>query len=1237
MLKPHFTRGRARLFASSSLAISALGALGAGSLALAPGAAFAANECGAPSGGVVTCTSAGNPYPNGISYAPASSLTLNLNPDVLATGPVNVLDFGAGTIVVNNNGSISLPNKGFGPAALSATGQNGPVTVTSNLISTAGLNGGINAYSAGAVTVTANSVLTNGPGVYIHSGTTATANTTTVATNGFGHEGVKIDGLSGAALTFGTITTNGGYARGVLAFANSGPVTVTGTSVSTVGDTSAGIYAQGNNAVTVNVGSVSTNGVGSRGVLVEASKAASATVTNVTTLGAGSEGLRVLGDSAYVNSTGSIVTHGASHYGFDSTGVVARAFTGPATVNVNNVTTYGANAQGVNAYGGYGQANVAVNGAVTTHGDNASGIVVTSYSSGVSVTGPTTSSVSTSGAYSRGIDAQVNGKGAGVTINVGQVTTTGTPGGVFGPDSTAIFARTHDGAISITDASVSTAGAYADGVNALSYSGPVSVTSASNTTTGVHADGISAISNYGANVTVTSTNTSTSGDFSNGIYAIGRQGTVNVSGGNVTTAGTQARGIYALSGKGTTVTFGAIATNGGFADGVNASATSGNVSVTGAGVTTNGVDALGVYASSTTGNATVNVGTVSTSGGNAIDAQAPLGSANVTVGSVTTAAKIGGAGVIANGVTASVVSTGSISTTGANQYGDNGAGVLVTSTTGPASASVNNVSTSGANSNGVDVRSTGGAVNVIAAGQVTTTGTNATGIYADSVSGNTTVNVTGAGVTSAQGVGVYARGGSITIDTAPGSTISGKLDGVLLNATTGSTVNNAGTVSAPAGAFAIDAATAPVTVNNTGAIDGAVRLAAGGDTVNNSGTFNATANSYFGPGDVFNNSGTVNVLPGAHPVGNVTFSGLTSFNNTGPVNLSNGRAGDTFTLGSAAAPTAFNGGAGSLLSLDVALGAASQTSCAAPTVADCLVLPGGTATGQTGILITNVASTLPGGLNTTGIVVVDAPGGAIAPGAFVLAPTGANYETRGGAGAISDGFFFYRLVPIGTTQEALVSAPDNTAFQFVELGAAATDIWYTTTGTWLDRQGDMRNTVANLSDGNHPGVWLKAVGDWTRRNLTQKTTSLGTTFTFNTGYQQDTAALIGGVDLLRGGGDHTAWVLGPGSAGRLCRQRRALQRLIDPRARGWRGAGRLRLLYPGSVVRRRDLQRQPAEPDRHHSNHPHRRAGRGAGSVHDHRPRLFLRRSARDRLAVAHRPWGCRADRQHRLCADQLP
>jgi hypothetical protein len=115
-------RRKSWLLAASALASSSLGILEP---------ALAQNECGPLVGGSVTCTSAGNNYPGGISYlqtTPATDLhvTLDSNVNVTFSGAQP-----AAVIVDNRGGNAELTANG---AAITANvpGVNGLVATTDN-------------------------------------------------------------------------------------------------------------------------------------------------------------------------------------------------------------------------------------------------------------------------------------------------------------------------------------------------------------------------------------------------------------------------------------------------------------------------------------------------------------------------------------------------------------------------------------------------------------------------------------------------------------------------------------------------------------------------------------------------------------------------------------------------------------------------------------------------------------------------------------------------------------------------------------------------------------------------------------------------------------------------------------------------------------------------------------------------------------------------------------------------
>jgi hypothetical protein len=637
-------------------------------------------------------------------------------------------------------------------------------------------------------------------------------------------------------------------------------------------------------------------------------------------------------------------------------------------------------------------------------------------------------------------------------------------------------------------------------------------------------------------VTGTGAITATADQSAFGIYAVGDGPIVVNQTGAIVANGTYAWGVYALGTNGGPITI-----------------TTSNIVVNQPGGPLGGGDGISAY---TTGAVGITSGSISTTGASAN---------GIFVGGVALS-PFGIAG-------ATTISSGAITTTGPDSNG------ILVGAHGPISITSGTVTTTGAASNGIQAATDLSTVSVTS-GAISATGAGSSGIRAIGLTG-TTVNANGNITAAANAINTTLNGvGAGTINIASAATVRGAgtspttatIDATTLAGQT-TTINNAGTirstkatVTGAASDLAIRGVGGNVVVNDSGRIDGRVdfsgltgvnravvnttatgswhaaglsTFSAGNDTVGNAGliatlgatTFAFGADTGVAPRDVFNNSGRL-VSGETAGASTLTITGLETFNNSGSVffgslngTTSDGETNDRIVMSGTAGGTAFVGSGASRLFMDANLGTATQTSCAAATVADCLSLPGGTLSGSTLIRINNT-STGPGGLNTTGIVLVDATGGSIAANALAIDPASANYGTRGGVGGIDTGFFFYRLTPIGTTQAALVSAPDSEVFEFGRFGGALTDVWYTTTGTWFDRQADLRNNLDGLNSTTTGAVWMKMVGDVTERTGEQSFTSSGTTFTYDTSYDQRTVALIAGADLLGGGEGDRAWLLG---------------------------------------------------------------------------------------------------------------
>ncbi len=140
----------------------------------------------------------------------------------------------------------------------------------------------------------------------------------------------------------------------------------------------------------------------------------------------------------------------------------------------------------------------------------------------------------------------------------------------------------------------------------------------------------------------------------------------------------------------------------------------------------------------------------------------------------------------------------------------------------------------------------------------------------------------------------------------------------------------------------------------------------------------------------------------------------------------------------------------------------------------------------------------------------------------MLDPNSAHYNPNLYGGALDPGGLFgYQLAyDSGTHATYLVGTPKPEAFEFPALVTAAQNIWYSTS-PWLDRQADMRDAysghVTKTDSKTEPGVWVKAVGNWTSRSTSQTWSVYGLTNQINMSYNQQIEGLVGGVDFAKTG------------------------------------------------------------------------------------------------------------------------
>jgi hypothetical protein len=318
--------------------------------------------------------------------------------------------------------------------------------------------------------------------------------------------------------------------------------------------------------------------------------------------------------------------------------------------------------------------------------------------------------------------------------------------------------------------------------------------------------------------------------------------------------------------------------------------------------------------------------------------------------------------------------------------------------------------------------------------------------------------------------------------------------------------------------------------------NGVSTFSGGNDSIANAGTIytGAATTLAFGAGtDSVNNTGKIiaGELTGASTL---TITGLETLNNNGGIwfgSLNSGSTTDGQINDAILASGTTLGGTGTLY-MDANLSTVTQAGCASLTAADCLQVSGTATTANQAIVVVDTkTAALGGNLGNAGIVLVQGAGGTAAAN-YHLSSASTWFVTGGtpyygGATNVLDkpGMFFYDLANDGTN-ELLISAPKLPALQFAQIGAIAGDTWYTTTQSWFDRQADLRDTLDGRATGSQPAVWMKIVGDWGRRDSTEQLTIFNKTYTYDTSYRGDTAAVIAGVDLLNVTDKDKAWVVG---------------------------------------------------------------------------------------------------------------
>jgi hypothetical protein len=752
-----FALRRAVLLLGTSLAAYAV---------VAPSAAMAQNECGAPpaGGGTVTCTPAGNPYPNGIDYDPVvQDLTVVLQPGVVVTNAgtpahPNGVEIGSSTAGVDLSlqagTQTQITTTAANHDAVDVVATDGTVTVAVGDIDTTQAGSrGIIASGRGRTTVTADTVQTlgaNSDGISAEEGNFVLGGVPAI--------------VVGTSVTANSVFTAGDNSTGVTAFSENGDVVVDVGTVTTAGDFSTAIVAiSAVNDVRVTSDVVTTGGINSVGI-----EAQIFPFPDETPVGT------IIVDSGSVTTTND-----------GATGIIAQSPTTDVTVISGAVSTTGADAAGIQAFVTgqflgpgkytYGEGDIVIqSGTVATRGGNADGIVAIG-ADDVSVTSTT---VSTRGDESGGIYAAAYFDGD-IVIASGSVTTLGNTLPVAYGEAHGIWARTDGGSINITSTSVSTSGNGAIGILAETgvdarretpdFPGPQTIAPG----------GPNAIAPVAVppDISITSTSVTTHGDRAGGILAETNTGDIFIQSGSVTTTGnTILAQPNVVSGN---------------AHGIEALSTSGSITIHSTTVATSGREAIGIFAENVSGAIDITSGTVTTADGEGIDAESGSGNVTVESGSVTTVGGLFSHGIIIETDSGDIdIDSGTVSV-------GHGVGLFAITQSGDITivSDAVTVTGSGAGINASGEYYTGGDID-ITSGTVVTNAFFATGIDADS-RGTVTIDSTSVTTTGQRAIGIEAASwnGGVTVVSGTVSTAARDSRGIKVNAYNGAEIEiTSGTV-----------------------------------------------------------------------------------------------------------------------------------------------------------------------------------------------------------------------------------------------------------------------------------------------------------------------------------------------------------------------------------------------------------------------------------------------------------
>ena len=597
-----------------------------------PGLALAADECGAPAAGTVTCSSVNNPYANGISYdTGGSALTVILSADAVIQATVGTpgiaVTGSAGEITINSDGRVTT--EGNNGIAVRANSDADAVSVTNTgVLSTDGSYGhGIHASSTdGSVSVrndgTISVVNERSTAILVESanGNVNVINTGTLEASGDFVQGISAETTQGGDVVVdnsGTISATGEHGGGIAATSRggNGNVTVTSTgTVTTTDGTAVSARAEGTGQVQIDVSSV-TSGGGGRAIQAFSADG-DIDVTVGSALSTSEEGATV--DMTSSNGNLTLVAGTLTTTGGVSSGVDAYTGTGDINLMVDTISTLGEDSDGIEALTDSGAINIKVN-AITTQGEDGDGIDAETGSGAIDIDVGT---ITTAGDGADAIKARST-TGA-ITVNArGELSTAG-------HFSSGVDVET-DGDVEITVNDINTVGEGSDAVVASSGSGKLTVTAnGAITTKDKSSRGIAAFSDTG-DIEITAGNIDTDRDNGHGIEAYSTSGNIDIiDNGTIAVRGENAHGIRAESAGNIDVTANSVSVSGYRADGIVLYGGAGiDLTLRDLYVTGEGSD--GIIAETTSGPVRIDVGNVHASDGRAISAQTHAGDATLRI------------------------------------------------------------------------------------------------------------------------------------------------------------------------------------------------------------------------------------------------------------------------------------------------------------------------------------------------------------------------------------------------------------------------------------------------------------------------------------------------------------------------------------------------------------------------------------------------------------------------------